>query len=80
MTRNIKNIYPLSCGQEAMWFIYQIAPESVAYNIFITVKIDYELKIDVVNRVWQKIIEKHPILRTTYTNHEGKPRSGAKNN
>nr|WP_051424407.1 amino acid adenylation domain-containing protein [Aphanizomenon flos-aquae] len=73
MTRNIKNIYPLSCGQEAMWFIYQIAPESVAYNIFITVKIDYELKIDVVNRVWQKIIEKHPILRTTYTNHEGKP-------
>jgi amino acid adenylation domain-containing protein len=73
MTRNIKNIYPLSFGQEAMWFIYQIAPESVAYNIFITVKIHYELKIDVVNRVWQKIIEKRPILRTTYTNHEGKP-------
>ncbi|NCR69792.1 MAG: amino acid adenylation domain-containing protein [Microcystis aeruginosa LG13-12] len=69
----MKTIYPLSPGQEAMWLICQIAPESVAYNIFITAKIHAHLKIAVVNRVWQKIIEKHPILRTTYTNHEGKP-------
>lgn len=69
----MKTIYPLSPGQEAMWLIYQIAPESVAYNIFITAKIHTHLKIAVVNRVWQKIIEKHPILRTTYTSYEGKP-------
>ncbi|MFS0517035.1 amino acid adenylation domain-containing protein [Nostoc sp. UIC 10607] len=69
----IKIIYPLSSGQEAMWFIYQIAPESVAYNIFITVKINSYLNIAAVNRVWEKIIEHHPILRTTYTIHEGKP-------
>jgi amino acid adenylation domain-containing protein len=56
-----------------MWLICQIAPESVAYNIFITAKIHAHLKIAVVNRVWQKIIEKHPILRTTYTSYEGKP-------
>ncbi|TRU46909.1 MAG: amino acid adenylation domain-containing protein [Microcystis aeruginosa Ma_QC_Ch_20071001_S25] len=77
MSRNIETIYPsssgLSRGQEAMWLIYQIASESVAYNIFITAKIYSYLKIPVVNRVWQKIIEKHPILRTTYTSHEGKP-------
>ncbi|WP_228020721.1 condensation domain-containing protein, partial [Sphaerospermopsis sp. LEGE 08334] len=73
MTTSIKNMYPLSSGQEAMWLIHQIAPESVAYNIFITAKIRADLNIAVVNRVWQKIIEKHPILRTTYTNHEGKP-------
>ncbi|NCR22135.1 MAG: amino acid adenylation domain-containing protein, partial [Microcystis aeruginosa L111-01] len=73
----METIYPsssgLSRGQEAMWLIYQIASESVAYNIFITAKIYSYLKIPVVNRVWQKIIEKHPILRTTYTSHEGKP-------
>ncbi|GCA91664.1 McnA protein [Microcystis aeruginosa 11-30S32] len=56
-----------------MWLICQIAPESVAYNIFITAKIHAYLEIAVVNRVWQKIIEKHPILRTTYTSYEGKP-------
>ncbi|MCZ8026906.1 MAG: amino acid adenylation domain-containing protein, partial [Microcystis sp. M53603_WE2] len=69
----MKTIYPLSPGQEAMWLICQIAPESVAYNIFITAKIHAYLNIAVVNRVWQKIIEKHPILRTTYTSYEGKP-------
>ncbi|MFM5986415.1 MAG: condensation domain-containing protein, partial [Sphaerospermopsis kisseleviana] len=73
MTTSIKNMYPLSSGQEAMWLIHQIAPESVAYNIFITAKIRTDLNIAVVNHVWQKIIEKHPILRTTYTNYEGKP-------
>ncbi|MEH2435907.1 MAG: non-ribosomal peptide synthase/polyketide synthase [Nostoc sp.] len=73
MDRIIKRSSPLSSGQEAMWFIYQIAPESVAYNIFITVKINSYLNIVTVNRVWKKIIERHPILRTTYTSFEGKP-------
>jgi len=34
-----KSFYPLSYGQQALWFLYQMAPESVAYNIFITVRI-----------------------------------------
>ena len=69
----MKTIYPLSPGQEAMWLIWQITPDNIAYNIFITAKIHAYLEIAVVNRVWQKIIEKHPILRTTYTSYEGKP-------
>src|SRR5579883_1696177 len=68
-----KTIYPLSHGQKAMWFIYQIAPENIAYNIFITVKINSYLNITAVNRVWEKIIATHPILRTTYTSYEGNP-------
>ncbi|MBW4594952.1 MAG: amino acid adenylation domain-containing protein [Brasilonema angustatum HA4187-MV1] len=73
MNRIVNTTYPLSSGQEAMWFIYQMAPESVAYNIFITVKINSYLNIAAVTRVWEKIIEKHPILRTTYTTFDGKP-------
>ncbi|MBN3890742.1 MAG: non-ribosomal peptide synthase/polyketide synthase [Nostoc sp. JL31] len=73
MDRIIKTSSPLSSSQEAMWFIYQIAPESVAYNIFTTVKINSYLNIVSVNRVWEKIIERHPIFRTTYTSFEGKP-------
>ncbi len=26
--------FPLSYGQQAMWFLYQIAPQSIAYNPF----------------------------------------------
>ena len=73
MNETIETIYSLSFGQEAMWFIYQIAPESVAYNIFITAKINTYLDIPAVNSVWDRIVERHPILRTTYTSHEGRP-------
>ncbi|MEH1951649.1 MAG: amino acid adenylation domain-containing protein [Nostoc sp.] len=73
MNRIVKTSHPLSYGQQAMWFIYQIDPKSVVYNMFITVKINSYLNIVTVNRVWKKIIEHHPILRTTYTSHEGKP-------
>ncbi|MEH2230338.1 MAG: non-ribosomal peptide synthase/polyketide synthase [Nostoc sp.] len=76
MDRIIKTSSPLSYGQEAMWFIYQIAPENVAYNIFITAKINSYLNITTVNRVWEKIIELNPILKTKYTNHQGKPVQG----
>ncbi|BAY78314.1 amino acid adenylation domain-containing protein [Nostoc linckia NIES-25] len=72
MNSIVKTNHSLSYGQEAMWFIYQIAPKSVAYNIFITAKVNFYLNITTVNCVWKKIIEKHSILRTTYTNYEGK--------
>ena len=73
MNQIVPTSYPLSSGQEAMWFIQQIAPENVAYNIFITAKINFYLNISVVKRVWEKILESHPILKNTYTTHQGKP-------
>jgi amino acid adenylation domain-containing protein/non-ribosomal peptide synthase protein (TIGR01720 family) len=73
MDRIIKTNYPLSYGQRAMWFIYEMAPESVAYNIFITAKINSYLNLTAFRRVWSKIFERNSILRTTYTTHEGKP-------
>ena len=74
MNQIVQTSYPLSSGQEAMWLIQQIAPDNVAYNIFITAKINSYLNISVVQRVWEKILESHPILKNTYTTtHEGKP-------
>ncbi|MBW4597352.1 MAG: amino acid adenylation domain-containing protein [Brasilonema angustatum HA4187-MV1] len=73
MDKIVQKSYPLSSGQEAMWFIQQISPESVAYNMFITTIINSCLNIAIVERIWKKIIENHPILRTTYTSHRGKP-------
>ncbi|MFB2836724.1 non-ribosomal peptide synthetase, partial [Floridanema evergladense] len=73
MNTKVIETYPLSYGQQALWLLYQIAPESVAYNIFITAKINSPLNISAFITVWNKIVERHPILRTTYTSHEGKP-------
>jgi len=72
-TDNATSFDFLSYGQQALWFLYQMAPESVAYNIFVTVRVCSYLDIPALRRTWQKIVERHPILRTTYTNYSGKP-------
>lgn len=72
-TENLTKCYSLSYAQKALWLIYQMAPESAAYNIYSTVRITSELNIQTWYRVWQKILERHAILRSTYTNCNGEP-------
>ncbi|HEY9693964.1 MAG TPA: amino acid adenylation domain-containing protein [Oculatellaceae cyanobacterium] len=68
-----QSFYPLSQGQKALWFLYQTSPKSLAYNIFNTIEIKSSLNIELFKSTWQLIINRHPILRTTYTNYEGEP-------
>ena len=63
----------LSYGQQAMWLTYQMAPKSVAYNIFTVAKLNLDLNPTVFVEVWRQIVERYPILRTTYTNYQGNP-------
>jgi surfactin family lipopeptide synthetase A len=65
--------YPLSYGQRALWFLSKTAPQSVAYNTFMTVQIRSKLDIESLRAAWEKIFERHPILRTTYTTYQGEP-------
>lgn len=50
-----------------------MAPESVAYNIFIAIRIRSNLNITALERACQQILDRHPILRTTYKARSGKP-------
>jgi amino acid adenylation domain-containing protein len=63
----------LSYGQQALWFLYQIEPKSVAENIFLTARIHSNLDIEAWQRAWQQIVDRHTILRTTYTIRNGQP-------
>jgi amino acid adenylation domain-containing protein len=65
--------FPLSHGQQAMWFLYQMAPQSIAYNIYTTVRIGSELDLGAWHRAWLRIVERHQALRTTYTKRDGQP-------
>ncbi len=65
--------FPLSHGQQAMWFLYQMAPQSIAYNIYTTVLIGSELDLGAWHRAWLYIVERHQLLRTTYTERDGQP-------
>ncbi len=62
-----------SYGQQALWLIHRLAPESAAYNVASAVRIQSEVDAGAMRRAFQKLIERHPALRTTFSTVEGTP-------
>jgi acyl-coenzyme A synthetase/AMP-(fatty) acid ligase/acyl carrier protein len=56
----------LSQGQHSLWFMYQLAPESAAYNVPCAVRIRSALDIPALQRSLQTIVKRHPTLRTAF--------------
>ncbi|GJD22779.1 amino acid adenylation participated protein like [Rivularia sp. IAM M-261] len=65
-TPEIFNVYPLSYGQKALWFLWQLAPYNYAYNVSFAVRICSEVDIVVMQKAFKALISRHPILRTNY--------------
>ncbi|MEH2305427.1 amino acid adenylation domain-containing protein [Nostoc sp.] len=65
--------YPLSHGQKALWFLYQLAPSSTAYNATYAAKLVTNLDIPVLKQAAQALVERHPLLRTTFATIDGEP-------
>ena len=68
-----KSLFPLSQGQQALWFLYKLVPQSWAYNTLFTARIQSDIEIPALRRTFQALISRHPSLRTTYTERDGKP-------
>lgn len=69
----IERRHKLSYTQLALWFLYQQAPESAAYNISMSVRVLTTLNAAAARRALQRLIDRHAILRTTYALHDGSP-------
>jgi amino acid adenylation domain-containing protein len=65
--------YPLSYGQQALWFLQQLAPESPALTIVGAACIRAELDIPALQRAFESLVNRHPSLRTTFFADNGKP-------
>ncbi|WP_353931426.1 non-ribosomal peptide synthase/polyketide synthase [Okeanomitos corallinicola TIOX110] len=65
--------YPLSHGQKALWFLYQLAPESAAYNLTYSAKLADNVDVNALQKAAQALIERHPALRTKFTTIDGEP-------
>ncbi len=65
-TSKQSEIYPCSYGQKALWFLYQLAPESWAYNIVFTARIRSEVDVSALQQAFQSLVDRHPALRTTF--------------
>jgi amino acid adenylation domain-containing protein len=65
--------WDLSYGQQAMWFIYQLAPQNPAYNVAFSARILSEPDIDAMRRAFQALLDRHPMLRTTFGSGDQHP-------
>src|SRR6185369_11001190 len=65
--------YPLSAGQQALWFLAQLSPESTAYNIARALRIKSALDVSAFERALQTLIARHASLRTLFSAANGRP-------
>lgn len=64
--RNVEDIYPLSPLQEGVLFHILLEPGSGAYVVHLKFTIEGNFNAAAFKRAWQKIIERHPVLRSSF--------------
>lgn len=64
---------PLSYSQRRLWLVDKIQGGSADYNMPVTLQITGQWQTDVLEQVFQALLERHEILRTVYSESEGEP-------
>src|SRR5262249_52239855 len=65
--------HPLSHGQQALWLISRMAPESAVYNVTSAARVRGEVDAATMRRAFQTLVNRHAALRTTFKVVEGTP-------
>lgn len=60
------NTFPLSYGQQRLWFIWQLDPDSTAYHIQYALRLSGRLDKHAFSASFQALIERHEPLRTLF--------------
>jgi amino acid adenylation domain-containing protein len=66
-----RTIFPVSLTQEGLWFLQQVEPESVNYNIYVVLHIHAPLDVATLERSINALVQRHDALRTTFDTQEG---------
>ena len=69
--RESVSLHPLSYAQEGLWFMNQAMPGSTAFNVGFAFRIRSALDTPALKRVIQTLMDRHPMLRTTYSDSNG---------
>ncbi|MEL6440609.1 MAG: amino acid adenylation domain-containing protein [Cyanobacteria bacterium J06621_8] len=64
---------PLSFAQQRQWFLHQLEPNNLAYNIATAVKITGSLEIPRLQECLNLLVKRQEILQTAFLTLEGKP-------
>ena len=64
---------PLSYAQQGLWFIQQLEPDSVAYNVPLVLRIHGPLDVKGLRTSLEDILRRHESLRTRFVTIQGEP-------
>ena len=64
---------PLSPSQTRLWSLSQLMPHDPSYNMYIAFAIEGVLEIPILEKSLQTVINRHEILRTTFSTVDRKP-------
>jgi amino acid adenylation domain-containing protein len=62
-----------SFSQERLWFLSQIEPDNLAYNIAGGCRLKGRLRVDILEQGLSEIVRRHEALRTTFKEFDGMP-------
>jgi len=65
--------FPVSSGQQRLWFLDQLQPGSPLYNIPIAVRLEGPLDATILEQALNHILCRHEILRTRFDLQNGEP-------
>jgi amino acid adenylation domain-containing protein len=66
-------LYPLSYAQDRLWFLNQLDTEDTSYHVSRAIRLTGHVDVQILEKTFSKLIEKHEILRTVFVNNEGVP-------
>ncbi|HKG81282.1 MAG TPA: condensation domain-containing protein, partial [Pyrinomonadaceae bacterium] len=58
--------YPLSFAQYRLWFLHQLEPQSVAYNLPVAIRLKGRLDVQSLERALSELVRRHESLRTRF--------------
>ena len=64
---------PLSHGQEALWFLYELDRSSTAYNTLYAPRLSGDLDATLFEAAVEDLTRRHPVLRTRFGSAGGQP-------
>ena len=67
------NNLPVSFAQERLWFLHQWDPDGTWYNESLTFRLCGLLHIEALERSVATVVQRHEILRTTFSAKQGRP-------
>jgi amino acid adenylation domain-containing protein/non-ribosomal peptide synthase protein (TIGR01720 family) len=62
---------PLSSAQQRLWFMYELEPDSIEYNVPRILRLRGELEVEALGGAVNRIVRRHESLRTTFDSTGG---------